>query len=89
MTEVEALQPKLFRVDGFRNPTLSAERRRGLEATDAQPLDMSVAGVLDAAQARTHLEDVGARDFEDRLGRLLAEVEADRNVWSASSLPAT
>jgi NAD(P)-dependent dehydrogenase (short-subunit alcohol dehydrogenase family) len=29
------------------------------------------------------------RDFEDRLGRLLAEVEADRNVWSASSLPAT
>ena len=73
MTGAEAVQPKLFRVDGFRNPTLSAERRRGLEATEALPLDMSVGGVLEAAEVRTLLEDFGPRDFEDRLGRLLAE----------------
>jgi len=83
VTGAEAVQPKLFRVDGFRNPTLSPERRRGLEATDALLLDMSVPGVLEAAQARTHLEDFGPRDFEDRLGRLLAEVEGDKNVWRA------
>jgi hypothetical protein len=86
MTGAEAAQPKLFRVDGFRNPTLPAERRRELEATDALPLDMSVVGVLEAAQARAHLEDFGPRDFEDRLGRLLAEVEADKNIWRAAKV---
>ena len=84
MTGAEAVQPKLFRVDGFRNPTLSAERRRGLEATEALPLDMSVGGVLEAAEVRTLLEDFGPRDFEDRLGRLLAEVKTDQNVWRAA-----
>jgi hypothetical protein len=77
-------QPTVFRVDGFRNPTLPEDRRRVLEAAEVEPLDMSVTGVLRAAQARARLDDFGPRDFEDRLGRLLAEVEADTNVWKAA-----
>jgi hypothetical protein len=84
MTAPEVVQPALFHVDGFRNPTIPEERRRALEAAEAQPLDMSVAGVLMAAQARTGLDDFGSRDFEERLSRLLAEVEADSNVWKAA-----
>jgi len=77
----EAVDSKVFRVEQFRKPTLPAETRQALEAAEAEPLDMSVAGVLAAARARTGLEDFGPRDFEQRLGRLLAEVEADTNVW--------
>ena len=77
MTAPEGVQRALFRVDGFRNPTIPEERRRALEAAEAQPLDMSVAGVLMAAKARTGLDDFGSRDFQERLSRLLAEVEAD------------
>jgi hypothetical protein len=82
--QAQSVPTKVFRVDEFRNPTLSEERRRVLEAAESQPLDMSVAGVLDAAQARTGLDDFGPLDFKDRLSRLLGEVEADTNVWKAS-----
>jgi hypothetical protein len=83
MTPAEAAQSKLFRVDGFRNPTLPEERRRSLEDAEAEPLDMSVPSVLAAAAARTGLDDFGPRDFEDRLSRLLLEVESDIHVWKA------
>src|SRR5882757_3469819 len=79
--QAQSVPTKVFRVDEFRNPTLPEERRRVLEAAESQPLDMSVAGVLEAAQARTGLDDFGPLDFEARLGRLLAEVAADTNVW--------
>jgi hypothetical protein len=77
----DAIASKTFRVDGFRNPTLPEEKRRALETADAEPLDMSVAGVLAAARAQTGLVDFGAADFEERLGRLLGEVQADANLW--------
>src|SRR5437764_1058624 len=76
-----AMETKVFRVDAFRNPVLPEDQRRALEAEEAQPLDMSVAGVLAAARDRTGLSDFGPRDFEARLARLLGEVEADPNVW--------
>ncbi len=79
--EAEAVGTKTFRVEQFRNPTLPDEKRRALEAAEAETLDMSVAGVLAAARAQTGLDDFGPADFEERLGRLLAEVEADANVW--------
>lgn len=82
--QAQPVQTKVFRVDEFRNPTLSDERCQVLQAAEAEPLDMSVAGVLEAAQLRTGLQDFGALDFKDRLGRLLAEVESDTNVWKAS-----
>jgi len=82
--QAQSVPTKVFRVDEFRNPTLPEERRRVLEAAESQPLDMSVASVLEAARARTGLDDFGPLDFKDRLSRLLGEVEADTNVWKAS-----
>jgi len=79
--EAEAVGTKTFRVEQFRNPTLPDEKRRALEAAEAETLDMSVAGVLAAARAQTGLDDFGPADFEERLGHLLAEVEAGANVW--------
>ena len=80
----QTVETKVFRVDEFRHPTLPEERRRVLEAAEGEPLEMSVEVVLQAAMARTGLDDLGPLDFKDRLGRLLAEVEADPNVWKAS-----
>ena len=77
----EAVASKVFRIEEFRNPKLPDEKRRALEATECEPLDMSVAGVLAAARTQTGLDDFGPADFEERLGRLLGEVEADANVW--------
>jgi len=76
-----AVAAKVFRVEAFRNPTLPDEQRRSLESEESQPLDMSVAGVLAAAKGQTGLDDFGPRDFEDRLARLLGEVEANANLW--------
>ncbi len=77
----EAVASKVFRIEEFRNPKLPDEKRRTLEAAECEPLDMSVAGVLTAARTQTGLDDFGPADFEERLGRLLGEVEADANVW--------
>ena len=77
----DAIASKTFRVEQFRDPKLPDEKRRQLESAEAEPLDMSVSAVLSAAKAQTGLADFGAADFEERLGALLAEVEADANVW--------
>lgn len=77
----EQVQTKVFRVEQFRDPGLPAERRAELEAAEAEPLDMSVAGVLADAQTQTGLTDFGPMDFTDRLGRLLAEVAGNANLW--------
>lgn len=79
-----AVGTKVFRVDEFQNPRLPQERRLALEAAEANLLDISAAGVLDAAKARTGLDDFGAMDFISRLERLLTEVNADTNVWKTA-----
>jgi hypothetical protein len=81
---MSAVQSKVFKVDGFRNPVLPEARREVLEAAEREPLDMSVANVLAQAKARTGLDDFGAMDFTERLRLLLAEVEANDNLWRAA-----
>lgn len=76
-----AVQSKVFRVDQFRNPTISEERRRDLDAADGEPLDMSVEGVLADARAQTGLDDFGPMDFVERAAVLLVEVAANANLW--------
>jgi hypothetical protein len=76
-----AVASKTFRVEQFRHPTMPADQRRVLEAAESEPLDMSVAAVLAAARAQTGLTDFGPADFEERLGLLLSELQADANVW--------
>jgi len=73
---------KTFRVEGMREDTRPPEQRAALEAAEAQPLDMSVERVIDEARADTGLDDFGPMEFAERLGLLLAEVEADDNVWT-------
>jgi hypothetical protein len=80
----EAVQSKVYRVEGFRNPTLPDERRAQLEAEEKQPLDMSVEGVLRDAREQTRLDDFGSMDFLDRLGALLSEVESNDNLWRSA-----
>lgn len=79
----QAVDKKVYRVDGFRNPALPDAQRQALEASERETLDMSVAAVLRAAVERTGLDDFGPRDFEERLGRLLQEVDRDANVWKS------
>jgi hypothetical protein len=71
-------------VEQFRDPKLLEEKRRALQSAEAEPLDMSVAAVLSAARAQTGLTDFGPADFQERLGLLLSEVEADANVWRSA-----
>lgn len=80
----DAIASKTFRVEQFRNPRLPEEKRRALQSAEAVPLDMSVPAVLSAARAQTGLTDFGPADFEERLGLLLSEVEADPNVWQSA-----
>lgn len=78
------VRTQVFHVDEFKDPKLPEEQKKVLEAAEAETLDMSVDAVLRAAMARTGLDDFGAEDFKDRLGRLLSEVEADDNVWKSA-----
>lgn len=78
------VRTQVFHVDEFKDPRLPEEQRKALEAAENEGLDMSVDAVLRAAMARTGLNDFGAEDFKDRLGRLLSEVEADANVWKSA-----
>ena len=71
----------VLRVEGMREDTRTDEERGALEAAERRPLDMSAVAVLVAARQRTGLDDFGSLDFVDRLGMLLAEVEADDNCW--------
>lgn len=84
MSATRPAEPQIFRVDGFKSPSLPEERRRTLESGEREPLEMSVCGVLEAAKARTGLADFGPRDFQERLRRLLAEVQANDNIWKES-----
>lgn len=79
--EGDKVQTKVFRVEQFRDPSIAPERRAELEAAEAEPLDLSVAGVLADARAQTGLSDFGPMDFTERLGALLGEVAANDNLW--------
>jgi hypothetical protein len=78
---MSAVQTKIFKVEQFRNPGLPEARRAELEKAEAEPLDMSVEGVLAEARAQIGLSDFGPMDFTERLGRLLDEVGGNRNLW--------
>ncbi len=77
---------RTIRVEGLRDGTRPPAERSALEAAEEQPLDLSVDTVLDLARQDTGLTDFGHMDFVNRLGMLLAEVEADGNVWKAHKL---
>ncbi|MFK4870521.1 sulfotransferase family protein [Novosphingobium sp. ZW T3_23] len=79
--DAEKVQTKVFKVEQFRNPGIAPDRRAELEAAEAEPLDMSVEGILADARAQTGLSDFGPMDFTERLGTLTGEVAANPNLW--------
>jgi hypothetical protein len=72
---------KILRVERFRDPVLPDAERAELERGEAEPIDMSVQGVLAEARGQTGLDDFGPLDFVERLEVLLSQVAADANMW--------
>ncbi|MGA2519730.1 MAG: sulfotransferase [Acidimicrobiales bacterium] len=66
-----------IRVDDLRAPVLTDLQRLALEHGEHHAVVLTVDAVLDAATARTGLDDFGPDDFRTRLGQWLWEVGGD------------
>lgn len=66
-----------IRIDDLAAPVLTDIQQLGLDYGESKSTELSVDAVLAAAVARTGLDDFGPDDFGDRLGRQLAEMDAD------------
>lgn len=71
--------PVLF-VDDLNAPVLTPTQRSIRWLGTRKHVPISVEGVLASARRRTGLADFGARDFEERLGLLVADYEADTGM---------
>jgi hypothetical protein len=65
-------------IDDLAQPVLNEAQRAALAWGASQPVELRAAAVLDAARARTGLEDFGAPDYRERLELLCQEWDADR-----------
>ena len=68
---------KQIRIDDLRNPVLTDIQKAGLTLGESNPVELTVAGVLGAAEERTDLTDFGEDDFRERLALWLSEVDED------------
>jgi len=73
--------PKKIRIEDLRNPVLNDIQKAALAHGESNPVDLSIAAVLDAAEERTGLSDLGdnfgEHGFRERLGLWLSEVDED------------
>jgi hypothetical protein len=69
--------PEKIRIDDLRNPVLSDIQKAALAHGESNPVDLSIAAVLDAAMERTGLTDFGDEGFRERLDLWLSEVDQD------------
>jgi len=69
--------PTKIRISDLGDPQLSDIQQMARDYGDSLSLDMSSAGVLGDAIARTGLDDFGPMDFVDRLDMWLEEVASD------------
>jgi hypothetical protein len=67
-----------IRIEDLAQPQLDEAQRAALAWGETQPVELTAAAVLAAAQARTGLQDFGAADFHERLELLCGEWDADR-----------
>jgi Sulfotransferase family len=67
-------------LDDLRDPVLSDLQRRALARAEADPAQLDVGVMLDAARAATGLDDFGPDDFLPRLESWAAEVGGDPAV---------
>ena len=66
-----------IRIGDLAKPELTDIQKAGLAYGESVEVELSVDAVLAAACERTGLSDFGPRDFEERLGVWLSEMEAD------------
>jgi len=66
-----------IRIDDLAVPVLDDVQRMAIEYGESKHTALTVGTVCDAAVARTGLDDFGPRDFTERLGLQLAEMDAD------------
>jgi Sulfotransferase family len=64
-------------IDDLAEPVLNDVQLMGLQYGEANRTELTVDAVCQAAEARTGLADFGPRDFRERLGVQLAEMDAD------------
>lgn len=67
-------------ITDLRNPVLTEDQKRFLEAAERDPVELTEDAVLAAARAKARLDDFGPDDFRERLQRILAEIAADPNA---------
>jgi hypothetical protein len=67
-------------IDDLAQPVLSEAQRAALAWGETQTVELTPDAVLAAATGRTRLDDFGADDFRDRLGRLCSEWDADSGI---------
>jgi hypothetical protein len=67
-----------IRIADLAQPRLDEAQQGALAWGESQPVELTVAAVLDAARARTGLADFGPEDFRERLALLCSEWDADK-----------
>lgn len=72
--------PRAIRIDDLARPQLSEAQRAALAWGESITVDFGEAAILDAARARTGLEDFGPQDFRERLRVLREEWDGDPEI---------
>ena len=67
-----------IRITDLARPQLNEAQRQALKWGESNPVELTPAAVLGAAQARTGLHDFGPADFHERLQLLCSEWDGDR-----------
>jgi hypothetical protein len=67
-----------IRITDLARPQLNEAQRQALRWGESNPVELTPAAVLGAAQARTGLKDFGPADFHERLQLLCSEWDGDR-----------
>lgn len=69
-----------IRIDDLKQPKLTPAQLAAVQYGETLPADFSEQGILDAARAKTGLDDFGADDFRERLRLLCDEWGGDPDV---------
>ena len=68
-----------IRIEDLADPVLTEIQKAALAYGESIETELSVAAVLGEAAEKTGLDDFGPRDFEERLGLWLSEIDEDPN----------
>jgi hypothetical protein len=72
--------PAPIRIEDLGAPVLDDLQRGAIEYARSKPVSLDVPALLDAARARTGLDDFGADDFRPRLAAMVDAIRADAGL---------